>query len=97
VPEAEVEEIMLQLMEVPGVVDVEVGEDGEIEVYTDIDQLKLVEEVAQGMPGTVSDASLVMKAKDPLELSEAEQEKVWRFLEAFEDSDEVQNVYCNAV
>ncbi len=88
------EEKQLELMDVEGVVDIENGEDQTL-VFTDAKELKQVQDQLEGMNYKVSEAGLVMKPKQPVDIDEEMIEKLGEFVEHLEENDDVQQVYIN--
>ena len=77
-----------------GAEDVEFGEDV-AEVYTELADLKIVQDAfrLRGLP--VENAELTMKAKTPLSVDDKTAVSVMNLIENLEDLDDVTNVYSN--
>ena len=69
--------------------------DAGVEVLTKSDELHQLREALaqQGYPS--SSDEIIMRANDPGSIDSAAQEKLLRFIDALDDLDDVQNVYCN--
>ena len=70
------------------------GEAG-VEVLTKSEDLHQVREQLAEQGYASSSDELIMRAHDQTELSAEEQEKLLRFMDAMDDLDDVQSVYCN--
>lgn len=90
------EGIILQIMDIPGVEDVETSADG-VSITTDPSKLKQVQAAVKKLELPVSEAGLNMKPKIHKELDNKQIEKVAAFIEKLENSDEVQEVYCDVI
>ncbi|MBD3273645.1 YebC/PmpR family DNA-binding transcriptional regulator [Candidatus Dependentiae bacterium] len=64
-------------------------------ISCDVKNLDTVKKGAQSVGLKVEDASIEWVPKNTISLEEKEEEKVYKFLEALEDLDDVQNVYAN--
>ena len=64
-------------------------------VYCGVGDLDVVKEGAEKVGFEVESAEIEWVAKDPISLSNTEEEKVYKFLEAIEDLDDVRDVYAN--
>ncbi len=84
----------LELMDIIGIVDVEVGE-SDVSVYTEVKELKSVQDQLVNKKFQVKEAGLIMKPKQVISIEENLIEKVGAFLETLEESDDVQQVYTN--
>jgi len=89
-----VDSLMLELMEIPGVIDMEDAEEG-VEVYTEPTDLKSVRDRLSEMGLRAMEAELIMKPKVLKRLSEEDTRKVKDFLMKLQESDDVQHVYCD--
>lgn len=97
VPKPEIrEQLMLELMEISGVLDLELGDEG-IDIYTEPQKLKAVQEEMQSKNLSSVQAELIMKPKDPMSLAPEAMERVTKFIEQLEDSDDVQRVFVNVL
>lgn len=88
-----------ELMEVAleaGAEDVIVAEDGSFEVQTDWTELNDVREAILAANIEVAQAEVTMLASLSVPQTEESAEKIMNFIDALEDLDDVQNVYCNA-
>ena len=71
-------------------------QDGIFTIQCRIQDLEFIKQVLETADMKVEDARLEWIAKNPVTVSDAEQEaKVFKFLEALEDLDDVQDVYTN--
>jgi YebC/PmpR family DNA-binding regulatory protein len=77
-----------------GAIDVQ-PEDGEVEIYTEVQDLHKVQEALSESGFTVESAELTMKPKTMMEPSTDEALKAIRLIERLEDLDDVQTVYSN--
>lgn len=84
---------MLALID-SGAEDITEVEDG-FEVYTNPEDLKQVKEKVEQLGYEVKETEMQMKPKNVVEMDPKEQEKVIKFLNAFEENDDVQKVYSN--
>lgn len=89
------EQQMLQIIDVPGVVDVEdVGE--ELEVYTQPQKVAEVKEALVALTFEVGSFALVMKPKSTVTITTPQKaEKVMAFIDTLDDHDDVQDVFTN--
>ena len=86
---------ILQIMEIPGVTDLEQQPEG-LEITTEPTQLKSVQEkITTGFKLPVSEAEIIMKPKISRQVNDDESTKVQQFIDKLEDSDEVQNVWSD--
>ncbi|MDQ3328678.1 MAG: YebC/PmpR family DNA-binding transcriptional regulator [Chloroflexota bacterium] len=88
------DEISLGAIEA-GAEDVNAVEDGLVEVYTQLHDLKMVEEALTAQGYTVNSAEKTYIPKTTVEPSEAETQSVLRLIDKVEDLDDVQGVYTN--
>jgi YebC/PmpR family DNA-binding regulatory protein len=89
------EDMVLELMELPGVDDVQW--DGEVvEVNSGRDEFSKVHQAIQGLGFKIEEAMLGWVAKETVKLSTEEEEKLAVLVEALEECDEVTNVWHNA-
>jgi YebC/PmpR family DNA-binding regulatory protein len=77
-----------------GALDVNI-DDSNLEVYTDVKDLKKVKEALEAQGLDLDAAELTMIPKAMTELAEADTFKVMRIIEALEELDDVQQVYTN--
>jgi YebC/PmpR family DNA-binding regulatory protein len=70
-------------------------EDGEIIVYTDAKELAKVRDAIKEAGLEIADAELSYEPNTTVELDDEKQEKAFAMLEAFEELDDVVNVYSN--
>lgn len=87
----ELQELAIEL----GALDLEVDEDG-LTVYTEPTELYSVLESLQEQGTEPSVSQLTKLPQTPVELDRDDSEKIIRLLEAFEELDDVQNVYSTA-
>lgn len=87
----DMQELVIEL----GALDLEVDEDG-LTVYTEPTELYSVLEGIQKEGGQPSVSQLTKLPQTPVELDSADSEKIIRILDAFEELDDVQNVYSTA-
>jgi YebC/PmpR family DNA-binding regulatory protein len=78
-----------------GVEDIE-EEEGKAVLDTAIPNLQNVQKVLEEQGITIEDAGIIYKPLSPMQLSEADKEKVMLLLEKLEDNEDVQNVFTNA-
>lgn len=71
--------------------------DGEVVVFTQPEDLKLIREALISLGVSISDASIAKKPTMPLEVSEEAYERINAFVGKLEDLDDVQKVYTNVV
>ncbi len=93
------EELELELMEIPGVVDIKTEEnEGEyiIEMISERDSFSTVHKQLEDSGFKVEEATLGWIANDKQHISEEDQEKLDKLVELLEESDEVNNVWHNA-
>jgi YebC/PmpR family DNA-binding regulatory protein len=72
------------------------SEEGYFEVQTDLEKFEPVRKALVSAGLSVENASLQWIAKNTINVSTEDAEKVMKLIEAMEDSDDVQNVYSNA-
>lgn len=88
------EAVMLELMEIPGIIDIEQTAEG-LNVLTKFNELKSVQDkVAHGH--SIEQSSLIYQPKMPKQLNTEQIQKVETFIAKLEDSEEVQNVWTDA-
>lgn len=90
------EEAILEAALEAGAEDVEVNDDGSIDVITSVDDFMDVKDamVAAGFDPDM--AEITMKASTSVDMGVEEAEKVMRLVDMLEDLDDVQNVYSNS-
>lgn len=88
-----IDDIFLQAAEL-GAKDVEDGEE-EVTVYTNISDLTKIKEGLTAAGFEITDAQMSRKPTNKVEVGEEEKEKIFNFLSALEDMDDVQKVYSN--
>ena len=91
--EDKIMELALEL----NVLDVIVGEDKSIEILTKISDFLDIKLNLENLGFKTEIAEIVMKATNEVELQGEDAEKMQRMLDAFDDLDDVQEVYTNAV
>ncbi len=94
------EELMLQLMEIEGVLDVDtVSSEGKemVELFTDASKFKQVQDEIKARGIKVEEAELILKPKIERRLGDGDKEKVGKFIERLEESDDVQQVFCDVI
>lgn len=90
------DEVVLAAIEA-GAADVDdSAEDGVVEVYTELPDLKAVEEALTAQGLVVSSAEKIYWPKTTVQPEDSEAEAVARLMEKLEDLDDVQGVYSNA-
>jgi len=98
--EDDIEEIMLSIMDLEGVLDIQETDLNGIkglEIYTEYDKLASIRDRIGEMGYIVKEAELIKEAKIKKELKEGELEKVEKALETLEDNDDVQSVWSDLV
>lgn len=91
------EEALLDAALEAGADDVEVGDDGSVEVLTSFEDFISVNEALKAAGFVAEQAEIAMLPTTEAELDAQGAEKVMRLIDALEDLDDVQNVYSNAV
>lgn len=86
-------QIMMEAIEA-GAEDIEI-DDENIKIITAPDNLKEVKEYLIGRGFVVSSAELTLVSKTTVTLSGDTADRMMKLLEALEENDDVQNVYCN--
>jgi YebC/PmpR family DNA-binding regulatory protein len=93
------EQVMMELMDIPGILDIrEKDIDGikGIEVITEFkDMTRVRDGISSKLPYIIDDASIIKTAKNKKRLEGEELEKVQRILEKFEEHDDVQSVWSD--
>lgn len=92
------EEVMLNIMDIGGVLDIEEVDEDEskvLEIYTEYNQLASVKDRIVELGYVLKDAQLIKEAKTEKELSREEKKKVEEAVGKLEDNDDVQNVWTN--
>lgn len=89
------DEVSLAAIEA-GAIDVNEVEDNVVEVYTDMQNLKAVEEALVSQGFNVTSSELTYIPKTTVEPAESETATVLRLIDRLEDLDDVQGVYTNA-
>ena len=96
--EDDVEEVMLKIMEIEGVLDIEeIDLDGVkgLEIYTEYSSLASVRDRISELGYVLVEAELIKEAKTLKELTGEELKKVKDSIERIEDNDDVQSVWSN--
>lgn len=96
--EEDLEEVMLSIMEIDGVLDIEeIDIDGVkgLEIYTEYTKFASVRDEITKLGFVVKEAELIKEPKMYKEVSDEEKEKVLSGIERLEDNDDVQNVWSN--
>lgn len=92
---ANVQETILKIMDIEGVMDVEEVSDA-IEVHTRPDKLEKVKEGLEGLGLKVTSGELTLKPRLTVLIRDSQKaQKILEFMEKLEDLDEVQKVYPN--
>jgi transcriptional/translational regulatory protein YebC/TACO1 len=95
----DVEEVMIELMDIDGILDIrEKNIDGVegVEVITEFkDMAKVRDEIAEKFPYVIDDASIIKIPKNKKRLEGEALEKVENAIERFEDRDDVQDVWTD--
>lgn len=90
------EEQIVDVAASAGAEDVQIEEDGSIEVLTKLEEFDAVRNALIAAELKPEDAETTQRASTDAELSGKEADKVLNLLNALEDLDDVQNVYTNA-
>ncbi|MFW5720547.1 MAG: YebC/PmpR family DNA-binding transcriptional regulator [Candidatus Dojkabacteria bacterium] len=88
------DEFELELYDISGVREVIQDEEG-MEIRTEFAELNNVKKAIEDKNVFITNAEVVKFSTTPVELSEAEQERVDRFIETIEENDDVQKVWVN--
>lgn len=88
------EERLMELILDAGAEDLQQNEDN-FEVYTTADAFHAVQQALEGAEITPAEAAIVMEPQNTVEVEGKKAEQCLKLLEAFEDHDDVQNVYAN--
>lgn len=89
------ESVLLHLMELDGVLDIQDGEEGLIEIYTEYSKLASVRDAIQLLGYVLKEVELIKEPKLYKELNPENLDRVREALERFEDNDDVQNVWSD--
>jgi YebC/PmpR family DNA-binding regulatory protein len=95
-PEIDEDKIMEVALEL-GVLDVIVGEDKSIEILTEPTNFLDIKANLEKLGFKPEIAEVVMKSSNEIEMNGEDAQKMQRMLDAFDDLDDVQEVYTNAV
>ncbi len=90
----------LDIMEVPGVEDIQQSQDDDstvIEIITARESFKAAHTAIQQKGYKIESAELAKIAKEEVKLNDADWEQLQQLLDALDDSDEVTNVWHNAI
>ena len=90
------EEALVELAIEAGAADVDIGEDGSVEVLTTPEDFLAVKDALSKAGVEAENAEIAMIPQNYTELDADAAEKVMRFVDSLEDLDDVQNVYTNA-
>ena len=82
----------LEAMDIDGVVDVAEEEESVI-LYTEVKDLKLVQEKVTAKNWSIEEMHRGYKPKNSEEVSEGQMLKMWEFVDKLHDHDDVQRVY----
>jgi YebC/PmpR family DNA-binding regulatory protein len=88
------DEIILQLMDIPGVVDINQNQE-EIRILTQSEQFHQVIKQINQLGYHINESSVIMKPKITKTISEPDLSKLQAFLQKLEDSDEVQSIWSD--
>lgn len=88
------EEFELELYDLNGVLDVVMDEQG-VEIKVEYSELNNIRKFIDQKGIKISDAGLIKESGSPVKLSEEEEERVERFIEAIEELDDVQQIWTN--
>lgn len=94
-PGADEDDVMECALE-SGAEDVELNDDGSIDVVTTVADLDIVKDALESAQFEVAFADVVMKASTEVDISDSKAESLMKLLGALEDLDDVQYVYSNA-
>ena len=94
--------VQLELMEIPGIEDLEVQKEMNlelgayiIEIYTSKEEFSKVLKNLEALPYKIETAELIKKAKENLSIAAGVKIKIENLLEALENLDDVDNVWSN--
>ncbi|MDP5059837.1 MAG: YebC/PmpR family DNA-binding transcriptional regulator [Pseudomonadales bacterium] len=90
------EEALVELAIEAGAADVDIGEDGSVEVLTTPEDFLAVKDALSKVGVEAENAEIAMIPQNYTELDADAAEKVMRLVDSLEDLDDVQNVYTNA-
>ena len=90
------EEALVELAIEAGAADVDIGEDGSVEVLTTPEDFLAVKDALSKAGVEAENAEIAMIPQNYTELDADAAEKVMRLVDSLEDLDDVQNVYTNA-
>jgi YebC/PmpR family DNA-binding regulatory protein len=88
------EEKLMELVLDAGAEDLQQNEDN-FEIYTSAEKFIAVQQALEKAEITPSEAAIVMEPQNTVEVAGKKAEQCLKLLEAFEDHDDVQNVYAN--
>ncbi len=88
------EEFQLELLDLNGIEDISADEHG-LDIRTVYSELNNVKKFIDERGITISDAGLTKISTSPVELTDAEYERLESFIESVEDYDDVQKVWTN--
>ena len=91
------EELIMEKAIDAGAEDVEINDDGSIEVITPPNEFLIIKEIFETENIKFEMAELTMKAENEVELSGDDGIKMQKILDVLDDLDDVQEVYTNAV
>jgi transcriptional/translational regulatory protein YebC/TACO1 len=91
------EELIMEKAIDAGAEDVEINDDGSIEVITPPNEFLSIKEMFETEKIKFEMAELTMKAENEVELSGDDGIKMQKILDVLDDLDDVQEVYTNAV
>ncbi len=89
------EEVMMSLMDIPGVLDIEEYDDELLIVFTDLKDLSSVKKSVDSLEYIVNSYELIRVAKVLKEIDPSSLEKVLSFIEKLEEYSDVQGVWCD--
>ncbi|MBP5204076.1 YebC/PmpR family DNA-binding transcriptional regulator [bacterium] len=92
------EEVMLEIMDMDGVLDIEETEvDGQkgFDIYTQYNKLGEIRDAINDKHYVMKELEIIKEAKMPKELSEEDTQKAREAIERLEDNDDVQNVWTD--
>jgi YebC/PmpR family DNA-binding regulatory protein len=94
---ADIEGVMMAIMDLDGVEDIIEGEESLLEVYTSYTSLGSVRDAVLDMGYVVQKAQIVKLSKNDKKLEGAELEKAAKAIEVIEEYEDVQNVWTDLV
>jgi transcriptional/translational regulatory protein YebC/TACO1 len=89
------EEVMMEIMDISGVVDIRESQDNSCEVITDPKSLMNVKNKIDELGYVVTENELIKVPENVIDIAENEEAQLLELMEALDDHDDVENIWVN--